>query len=374
MKRVVWLCLAVLLAMVPVNAQDDENPVIGFMQIVSHPALNDARDGAAATLTAAGYVDGESATFLFGNAEGDFPTLATIVQDFIDKGADVIIATSTPALQSAYSATLDMEGMEPLVIFNSVTSPYAAGIAAAACVHPAWVIGTQALAPFEDILPLVGEVAPGATRVGYIYNPAEANSVANTDIIVPLAEAMGLDLQIQTISNTSEVPTAAEALVSRGVEVFLVATDSTLVAGLEGLVAVANENGIPIVASDTSSAPRGAVVARGLDYYQDGVDSGMLAAAYLRGELDVATARINRQVESTLAINLNMAAEQGATISADLLAGADVVIEGDAVTTAERMTLTAADIDELLPAFLENVACTQEEIDTQMAELEAASE
>jgi hypothetical protein len=44
------------------------------------------------------------------------------------------------------------------------------------------------------------------------------------------------------------------------------------------------------------------------------------------------------------------------------------------VTTAERMTLTAADIDELLPTFLENVACTQEEIDTQMAELEAASE
>jgi hypothetical protein len=38
------------------------------------------------------------------------------------------------------------------------------------------------------------------------------------------------------------------------------------------------------------------------------------------------------------------------------------------------MTLTAEDIDELLPAFVENVVCSQEEIDTQMAELEAASE
>ena len=374
MKKMVLLIVVLLLVIVPARAQDDDAPVIGFMQIVSHPALDDARNGAVEVLQAAGYVDGESATFLFGNGEGDFPTLSTIAQNFIDEGADVIIAASTPALQAAYSASLDLEGDGPVIIFNAVTSPYAAGIAQASCVHPAWVIGTQALAPFEDIMALIFEVVPDATRVGYIYNPAEANSVANTEIIEPLAEELGLELEIQTISNSSEVPTAAEALVSNDVDVFLVATDSTLVAGLEGLIAVANENGIPVVASDATSAPRGAVIARGLDYYQDGRDAGALAVAFLEGELDVATARINRQVESALAINLDVAEDQAATISDELLASATIVIEGGDSTAAERMAWTAEDVANAMPDFLENLTCTQEEIDEQMADLEAADE
>ncbi len=373
MKKL-WLMLAVVLLVIgaPAAAQDDDLPVIGFMQIVSHPALNDSRDGAAATLEAAGYVDGETATFLFGNAEGDFPTLATIVQDFLDEGVDVIIATSTPALQAAYSATAELGEDAPLVIFNSVTSPYVAGVAQASCVHPEWVIGTQALAPFEEIMPLIFEIVPDADTVGYIYNPAEANSVANTEIITPLAEELGLTLEVQTISNSSEVPTAAEALVSRDVDVFYVATDSTLVAALEGLVAVANDNGIPVIASDATSGPRGVVLARGLDYYQDGIDAGMFAVAYLNGELDVATAKINRQTGNALAVNLDAAAAQGVEVPQSLLDLASVVIENGEVTAAEREPMTMETVEEMLPAFLENATCTQEEIDEQMAEIEAA--
>ena len=218
MKKTSLLLLVLLLlglVVAPSMAQDDEETVIGFMQIVSHPALNDARDGAAAALTAAGYVDGENARYLYGNAEGDFPSLATIVADFLDEGVDVIVATSTPALQAAYSATAELGEDAPLVVFNSVTSPYAAGVADASCLHPDWVVGTQALAPFADIMPLIFEIVPDADTIGYIYNPAEANSVANTDIILPLAEEMGLTVEVQTISNSSEVPTAAEALVSK---------------------------------------------------------------------------------------------------------------------------------------------------------------
>jgi putative ABC transport system substrate-binding protein len=371
MKKL-WLVVVLLLVAlaIPAAAQDDV-PVIGFMQIVSHPALNDARDGAAAALIAAGYVDGDTARFLYGNAEGDFPTLATIVQSFLDEGVDVIVATSTPALQAAYSATAPLGDEAPLVVFNSVTSPYVAGVAQASCVHPAWVTGTQALAPFADIMPLIFEIVPDADTVGYIYNPAEANSVANTEIIVPLAEELGLTLEIQTIANSSEVPAAAEALVSKDVDVFYVATDSTVVAGLEGLVAVANENEIPVIASDATSGPRGVVLARGLDYYQDGIDAGLIAAAYLRGELDVATSRINRQTGSALAVNLDAAALQGVEVPQELIDSAAIIIEGGEVKAAEREPLTPEAIEAMLPAFLENIVCTQEEIDAQLAELDS---
>jgi putative ABC transport system substrate-binding protein len=268
-------------------------PVVGLFKLVSHPALDAEQQGVKDALAAAGFVDGETVRLIEANAEGDIPTLTTIAQQFVDEGVDLIVATSTPATQAAYNVTKDQEG--PPIVFNAVTSPYAAGFATAADDHPSWVIGIQALAPVEDVLALIPELIPGIQTVGYIYNPAEANSVVNTEIAMPEAEKLGLALEVTTISNSSEVQTAAEALVARGVEAFFVSTDSTVVAGLEALVKVANDNDIPLFANDPSSAQRGAAVAMGLDYYQDGLDTGALAVGILKGELDIAATPIERQ-------------------------------------------------------------------------------
>jgi putative tryptophan/tyrosine transport system substrate-binding protein len=300
-------------------------PVVGFMKLVSHPALDAEQRGVVDALAAAGFVDGETAVFQFANAEGDIATLSTIAQKYVDDDVDLIVATSTPALQAAFNATKDIGG--PPIVFNAVTSPYAAGIAAAPDDHPAWVIGIQALAPVEDALALVKELLPDVQIVGYVYNPAEANSVVNTELAVPTAEELGLTLEIATVSNSSEVQTAAEALVSRGVEAFFVSTDSTVVSGLEALIKVANDNDIPLFANDPSSAQRGAAVALGLDYYQDGLDTGALAAQILNGELDIAGTPIERQRKGSLAVNTTAAANQGLELPEAFMATVDTVFE-----------------------------------------------
>lgn len=368
MRKFALLLLVFLLA-VPVLAQDDmdEMPVIGFMQFVSHPALDAGRDGAIEVLEAAGYVDGETARFLFGNGEGDIPTLTTIADNFVDEGADVIIATSTPALQAAFGATFDLE--EPVVIFNVVTSPYAAGVAQASCIKPPWVTGSQALAPYADTVPLIFEIVPDAESVGYIYNTAEANSVANTEIITPIMAELGLTMEIQEVATSADVPTAAEALVSRGVDVFYVATDSTVVAGLEGLIAVANENEIPVIASDPSSAPRGAVLAQGLDYTQEGRDAGRMAVAYLNGDIDIATTSISRQTQNLLAVNLDAAEAQGVTVPDSLLERAGMVVRAGETEMNENPLMMDAEADQ---AFLDALFCSEERIAEQQAELDAA--
>jgi len=306
-------------------AANPDRPVVGLMKLVSHPALDAEQKGVIDALAAAGFVDGETITLQEANAEGDIPTLTTIAQKFVDDGVDLIVATSTPALQAAFNATKDLEG--PPIVFNAVTSPYAAGIATDADNHPAWVIGIQALAPVEDALALIPQLMPGITTVGYIYNPSEANSVVNTEIALPAAEALGLQLEVTQISNSSEVQAAAEALAARGVQAFFVSTDSTVVASLEALIKVANENDLPLFANDPASAQRGAAVALGLDYYQDGLDTGALAVAILNGELDIAATPIERQRKGSLAINLPAAAEQGLTIPDEFKAQAALVIE-----------------------------------------------
>lgn len=304
---------------------DADLPVVGLIKLVSHPALDAEQQGVKDALAEAGFIDGETVRLIEANAEGDIPTLTTIAQQFVDEGVDLMVTTSTPATQAAYNVTQDQEG--PPIVFNAVTSPYAAGFATAPDDHPSWVIGLQALAPVEDALALIPQVMPDVQMVGYIYNPAEANSVVNTEIALPEAEALGLTLEVTTISNSSEVQTAAEALVSRGVEAFFVSTDSTVVAGLEALVKVANDNDIPLFANDPSSAERGAAVALGLDYYQDGLDTGALAVGILKGELDIAATPIERQRKGSLAVNLASAREQGLELSQELIDQAETVFE-----------------------------------------------
>lgn len=368
----VVLALLVALMAAPVAAQD-ELPTVGIFKFVSHPALDANEQGVIDTLAALGYVDGETVRILTASGDADMPTMTTIADNFVfDEEVDVIVAISTPALQAAYNVTSDLEA--PAIVFSSVTSPYVAGVALTSCIKPTWVTGSQAMAPFEQTVPLIFEVAPDAETVGYIYNTAEANSVANTDVIVPIMEELGLTMEIQEVAASAEVPTAAEALVSRGIDVFYVATDSTVVSGLEGLVAVANENQIPLVASDPSSAQRGAVIAQGLDYYQEGVDAGRMAAAYLNGETDFSTLSISRQRGTALAVNLDAAEAQGVTLSDDFIAGASILIEGGEVTTVEPVEMSAEEMQAAADEFIASLECTDELIAEQQAELDAAAE
>ena len=372
-RKITLLVMVLIVGVLSLPAAAQTNlPKVGIFQFVSHPALDANRQGIIDTLAAGGYVDGETVELVIANGEGDIPTMNTIAENFVfDEDVDLIMAISTPALQAAYNVTSDFE--EPPILFSSVTSPYQAGVAESPCIKPGWVTGSQALAPFEQTVPLIFEIVPDAQTVGYIYNTAEANSVANTEILVPLMEQLGLEMEIQEIANSSEVVTAAEALVSRDVEVFYVATDSTVVAGLEGLVSVANENDIPIVASDPSSGERGTVLAQGLDYYQEGVDTGIMAIEYLDGELDIATTGISRQTGTNLVINLDAAEEQGVDVPDSLLENAGVVIEDGEVTNMQE-ELTDEDLLAEADDFLENLQCSEEDIAEQQAELDAAEE
>ena len=242
---------------------------IGMMKIVSHPALDSIQASFLETLAEGGYVEGENLTIIDGNAEGDIATLTTIAQQFVDEGVDLIATTSTPALQAAFNVTQDME--EPIpIIFNAVTSPYAAGVANAPDDHPAWVLGTQIFPPISMTFQIMGDAFPGDTVIGYLYNPAEANSVAQYEEAIPIAEELGYTLEVGTISNSSEVKTAAEALVARGIDFFYYSQDSTMASGAEGLVQVANDNAIPIITNDMPGVGRGAAIGVGLDFSEDG--------------------------------------------------------------------------------------------------------
>ncbi|MCB0225531.1 MAG: ABC transporter substrate-binding protein [Anaerolineae bacterium] len=282
--------------------------LVGIMQLVSHPALDAEREGAIQALAENGFVDGENLTIDYQNAEGDIATLTTIAQKFVDEDVDLIIAITTPAVQAAYNVTQDLEG--PPIVFTAVTDPYAAGVATAPDDHPAWVTGIQGMPPVEDAMAVIQEVLPDVQSIGMIWNTAEKNSEVATSIARDTAAKMGIELVEANIADSSEVQTAAESLAAQGVDAFFVSTDSTVVAGFEALVKVAEENDIPLFANDPASSERGAVAALGLDYFQDGLDAGTIAVTILKGEAAAGDITIERQRAGLLAVNLKSVVSQ----------------------------------------------------------------
>lgn len=302
-----------------------EKVVVGMMTITSHPSLDAIQQGVKDRLAEAGFVQGENLELLEGNAEGDMATLSTIAQQYVDEGVDLIVATTTPALQAAYNATKDLGS--PPIIFNGVSNPYTAGIANAPDDHPAWVLGNQLLDPVRESMGLIMEINADVKTVGIVYNPAEANAVYLVDMAKEVAGEMGITLELATVANSNEVQTAAEALVGRGIEAFLAISDNTVASAFEALAQVANDNDVMAVGTSASFPPRGAAASFGVNPYQEGLDSGDLVVSFLKGELDLATAKIEIQDAVLLTVNPAAAQEQGIELPAALVERADKVIE-----------------------------------------------
>lgn len=367
----VFLLVMVTIATGLIMAQDDI-PTVAIVKFGPLPPFELSQKGTLDILDAYGYVDGENIRLLMYDANVDVPTANTQIEDAIDKGADAIITITTPVTLAALNITSGMEE-PPVVLFNTVTEPYASGIAQAACLKPAHVWGTQALPDFEQIMPLMFEVNPDIHTVGVIYSTSEPNAVASMALIEPLGEELGLELIIQSVAETAEVGVAAEALAENGAEAFFIPTDSTVGNGLPAILAVAEEFGIPVYFADSSQVYAGVTVAAGVSYYQEGVDTGRVLIAYLNGEIDIATTGLSRQTGTRIALNLDSAAAQDVEIPQSLLDKAAFVIEnGESNETPPILPdVSQEELMEMDSAFIEGLFCSPERIAEQEAALAA---
>ena len=374
MFRKVLVVLGVTLMMVFIGsiiAQDDV-PTVAIIRLGPLPPFQYSQQGTLDVLAAYGYVDGENINLILGDAAMDVPTANLLIEDAIDQDADVIITITTPVSQAAVNATLDMED-PPIILFNTVTQPYAAGIAEASCLKPAHVWGSQALPDFATILPLVWELDPNIETLGWIYSTTEPNGVASTAIVEPLAPEIGLTLVIKSVAETSEVATAAEAAAGEGIDAFFIPTDSTVGNGLASILGVAEEEGIPVFFADSLQVFAGVTVGAGVSYYQEGVDTGRILVAYLNGDIDIATTGLSQQSGTLIGVNLDTAAMQDVEVPESLLEMANFIIQ-DGENTGEVLALpdvSFEELEEMDAGFVEGLFCSEERIAEQQATLDS---
>ena len=288
---------------------------IGISQIVTHPALDATREGVIEGMAQAGYKEGENVEYDYQTSEGDMSLVASIAQKFVSDKVDAIVSIATPDSQASVNAA---KGSGMPVVFSAITDPAGAGLVIAWESHPDEnVTGVSDMISVADDVELIQRIVPGVKKLGTLYNAGESNSVFLTKKLIEACDAQGIGVVEATVSTSADVLSAAQALVGK-VDAIWVGTDNTVVAGLEALIKVCEDNQIPLFPSDDPSIERGGIAAWGFDYYDIGVQTGKMLAKVLDAG-DASKIPVEKGEIIFLSVNTAAAERMGVTIPQDII-------------------------------------------------------
>lgn len=302
------------------QAEVTESNTIGISKIVAHPALDDIEEGIIERLGELGYTDLE---FDRQNANGEITTAASIANKFRADNVRLAVGIATPTAQALVNAITDTP-----IVFSAVTDPVGAGIVTSLEPGNGNVTGVSDLTPVREQIEFLVEMA-GIERLGHIYTSSEANAVTLANMAREAAADLGIEFVEATVTNSSEVRPATQALVGR-VDGLYVSNDNTVVSALSSLVEVANNAGVPVMSADPTSAEDIEVLAAwGYDYRKMGRFTGEMIAEILEGAdpNEMPVRFMTEPSDFALVLNLDVADQLGLTIPDRFVDQASTIIE-----------------------------------------------
>lgn len=278
------------------SSKDEKVTKIGISQLVSHPALDKAEEGFVAALKDKGYEEGKNIELDLQNAQGDELTAQQIGSKFASDKKDLIFAIATPTAQAAYNATKDIP-----ILITAVTDPVEAGLIKDMKKPDTNVTGTSDYLSVETNVKLIKDLVPEAKKVGVIYCTSEANSTVQVKELKKYAKDNNLEVVEKGVTASNEVNAAVSSFVDK-VDVLFIPTDNLVVSSMPIISKVANENKLPVIASEEGVVITGALACNGIDYFKLGYQTGLQAVKIIEGT-EVKDIPVETLKETTLVIN-----------------------------------------------------------------------
>jgi len=289
------------------SGTDNEGYTIGISQFAVHGSLDNCREGFLAGLAEEGIVEGENLTVQYVNAQADSGTAGLTADNFVSKKVDLICAIATPSAMTAYNSTMNTNIP---VIYTAVSDPVEAGLANEDGTSVGNITGTSDALAVDAQLQMIREILPDAVKIGIIYTTSEANSISTIAEYKEKAGEYGFEIVDKGVTALSEVSLAAADLVSK-VDCITNLTDNTVVSGLQTVLDEANKKNIPVFGSEVEQVKAGCVASMGLEYYELGRQTGIMAAKVLKGEAKASEMKYEVISEPSLYINLAAAGKIG---------------------------------------------------------------
>lgn len=263
---------------------EDKVYKIGMCQLVQHPALDAASEGFKAALTEK---LGDKVEFDYQNASGDSATCATIINQFVSSGSDLIFANATPALQAASAITQTI----PIVATSITDYATALDITDWSGTTGTNITGTSDLAPLEEQAQMFKELLPDAKNIGLLYCSSEANSKYQIDIVSTELKKLGYTTKEYSFSDSNDVSAVVTAACGE-MDALYVPTDNTAASNASLIDSIASPKNIPIIAGEEGLCKGCGIATLSISYDSIGRIAGEMAYEILVNGADPAAMEI----------------------------------------------------------------------------------
>ena len=284
------------------------------------PAAEAMREGLRDALKSVGFIEGRNLKMIVETVVDDEQKLSQQALNLVLARPDVLVALSAPAAQALMRHTKQMP-----IVFAGVTDPVQAELVPSWSASGSNVTGVSDLLTMARRAQLVRQFVPQARRVGVVYNPADAASVLVIREFQEQLTKAGMLMVEVAASRALDVAAAARSLIGK-VDAMHTFWDSHTQAAYPGLVKVANDSKIALLAADILSVQAGALAALVVTERDVGVAAGRQVVRILRGAKPgaIAPETISRP---QIQINLVAAKKQGVSLSEALLKSATVIVK-----------------------------------------------
>ena len=270
-----------------------------------------------------GYIEGRNVAIKYLSANGRFDRLPALAAELVADPATVIVALAPPAAVAAKAATATIPivfatGADPvgLGLVSSFNRPGGNATGISFLIHP--------LAAKR--LELLRELVPSTRLIGFLINPANPTTEAQTADEQAAARALGLELLIMNASSERDIDAAFASFVQQRVNAIILGGDQFFFNRRDQLVELAARNALPTMYYLREFAVAGGLISYGASLTDGYRLAGVYAGRILKGEKP-ADLPVQQSTKFELVINLKTAKALGLTVPLIMQMTADEVIE-----------------------------------------------
>lgn len=279
---------------VTVEDSQKENFKVGIIQLIEHQALDNTREGFIAKVNELGL----NAEIDYKNAQGDIAVARAIAEKFVNDKVDLIFAIATPAAEAAAGIGSDIP-----ILFSAVTDPVAAHLVESNEKPGGMVTGTSDKNDVKSQMETFKKIYPTIEKIGIIYSADEANSIAQLEAVNSVAEELGLKIESIAIQNISDLPQAAQSIVTKVDGVYML-SDNKIVSSAAVLADILKENKVPSVCAGIALVKGGGLITNGIDYLELGAQTGVMASKILNEGVSPADIPVETSKNRKVSVNI----------------------------------------------------------------------
>jgi putative tryptophan/tyrosine transport system substrate-binding protein len=280
-----------------------------------HPSMTEIMHGFKETINSS---SNKKYAFDEYNANGNPTLLRAQADEIVQYNYDLVFTVGTQCSQSIFEISKKRQSMMPQV-FTAIDDPVAMGIVQSLNHSGGMVTGTTDNMVYDKQIDALLHVKPDTKTVLLVYNPAQSRGFErDREAIEKILHKKNIVLRTVAVAHQNEITQKVPHFLT-DVDVLMILTDHTTVAGVDSLISLCGRYGVTLFTSELNSADKGAALSFGVRQADYGVLGARIAQRILEDKQSPASIAVRPLEQTYLKINTKTMEQQGLHVNKEKL-------------------------------------------------------